>query len=258
MRAATPYGMKPERDWIVYGAIVAAALFFVALWYATPGVPRAYDIYMYYYPNMLYAVQRLHHGGSGLLWNPWQNCGEPSFGISSTGLLYPANLFFLLVDPDRALLLVTAFNLSVAGISAYALSRELGTGRPAALGAACAFQFSCATIQLNTWGPQVGGTYVWLPAAMLFCERLLRAPRLRFAIGLGIALALPLLTGFPQVVFFTYQLIALRVLFEFVSRRFSLPWLTLRLLGFGMALAPLLTAVLLVPGMEAAGLSVRG
>ena len=251
-------GMKPERNWIVYGAIVAAALCFVALWYANPGLPGAFDIYMYYYPNMLYAVQRLHHGGSGLLWNPWQNCGQPSFGISSTGLLYPANLFFLLVDPDRALLLVTAFNLSVAGISAYALSRELGTGRAAALGAAFAFEFSCATIQLNAWGPQMAGSYVWLPAAMLCCERLLRAPRLRFAIGLGIVLALPLLTGFPQVVFFTYQLIALRVLFEFVSRRFSLPWLTLRLLGFGMALAPLLTAVLLVPGIEAARLSVRG
>src|SRR5262245_20023488 len=68
-----------------------------------PGGLVTYDIYQYYLPNMLYLLQRLAAGGSGLLWNPFQNCGEPAFGISSTGMLYPANLLFLAMQPDHAL-----------------------------------------------------------------------------------------------------------------------------------------------------------
>ncbi|HSP95686.1 MAG TPA: YfhO family protein [Candidatus Dormibacteraeota bacterium] len=249
--------MRSPRDLLAGALLLAAALAFLWFWLHAPAGTPAFDIYMYYHPNMLYAAQRLAAGGSGLLWNPWQNCGQPSFGISSTGLLYPANLFYLLVDPDLALRLVTVTNFLVAGLGAYALGRELGTGRVAALCGALAFQLGCGSIDLNTWGPQMGGTYVWLPVAMLCCERLLRAPTFAAAVGLGVALALPLLPGFPQVVFYTYQLIALRVLWELLTRRAAWSPRTIGLVGLGLLLAPLLTAVHLVPGIEMAARSVR-
>src|SRR5512143_3150317 len=168
--------MRSPRDLLAGAALLAAALAFLWFWvHAAAGTP-AFDIYMYYHPNMLYAARRLAAGGSGLLWNPWQNCGQPSFGISSTGILYPVNLFYLLVDADLALRLVTVANFLVAGVGAYALGRELGIARVAALCGALAFQLGCGSVDLNTWGPQMGAAYVWLPVAMLCCERLLRAP----------------------------------------------------------------------------------
>ncbi|HSP95685.1 MAG TPA: YfhO family protein [Candidatus Dormibacteraeota bacterium] len=250
--------MRRSRDVLACALLILAAATFVAFWVYLPYGMPAFDIYMYYQPNMLYGAQRLAAGGSGLLWNPWQNCGQPSFGISSTGLLYPANLLYLLVGSDRALQMVELINFAIAGLGAYALCRQLGTGRVAALCGGVTFQLGGASIDLNTWGPQMGGAYVWTPAALACCEALLRRPRARLALALAATLALPLLTGFPQTVFFAYQVIALRVLWELLTRRAATPAVGVGLIGLGLLLAPLLVAVQLVPAIEMAARSVRG
>ena len=251
-------GMRRSRDIVASLLLVALAAGFMGLWIWAPIGPSAYDIYMYYQPNMLYALQRLSVGGSGLLWNAWQNCGQPSFGISSTGFLYPANLLYLLLSPDLALRLVIGLNFAVAGLGAYALCRQLSLSRAAALCGAFAFELGGATIHLNTWGPQMGGPWVWLPASLYCCERLLQSPRPRLALALAVTLALPLLPGFPQTVFFAYQLIALRVVYELATRPAARTWPTLGWIGAGLVLAPLLVAIHLVPGLEMAARSIRG
>jgi len=245
------------RDLIVCSALAAVAVYVLAVCVNSPPGSPSYDMFMYYLPNMLYAAQRVHAGGTGLLWNAWQNLGQPALGISSTGMLYPANVAFLFLDPDWALRAVGVFNFTVAGVSAYALCRELGTTRTAAFCGAIAFELGTGVVDLNTWGPHMGGAFVWLPAAMLFCERLLRAPTFRSIVGLAVALALPLLTGFPQSVFYAYQLIALRTLFELLTRRVTRPFATLGAVGAGLLLAPLLIAVQLLPAIEMARFSVR-
>ena len=170
--------MRWRGDLIAYAALVCAGIWATWVWVAAPPTAIAFDIYWYYLPNMLYAAERVRDGGSGLLWNPFQNCGQPFLGISSTGFLYPANVLFLILPPLQALRAVTVFNFTVAGLGMYALARELGAGRAAALCGALAFQLGSATIDLSTWGPQMSGPYVWMPVALLFCERLLRAPSL--------------------------------------------------------------------------------
>jgi hypothetical protein len=54
----------------------------------------SYDFYAYFYPNVLHTIRSLQEG-FGLFWNPYQNCGQPFFAYSLTGLLYPPNLVFL-------------------------------------------------------------------------------------------------------------------------------------------------------------------
>lgn len=239
-------------------ALAAAAVYGVSR-LAASATPKsmAFDVYNYYVPNLVYAVARLHDGGTGLLWNRFGNCGQPFFGISSTGILYPANAAFLFLSPGHALEAVMAFDFAVAGIGAFFLCRELGCGRAASLCGALAFQFGNATIDLMTWGPQMGGPYVWLPASMLFTERLVRAPRWRDAVALGATLALALLPGFPQAVLFNYQLIALRVAWVLVTRESARPVVGSAAVAGGLVLAPLFAAVALFPGVEQARLSVR-
>jgi hypothetical protein len=245
-------------SWLAFGVALIAALYFVGLvWIGTTAGTRPYDIYGYYSPNLSYFLQRLAHGGSGLLWNPFQNCGQPFFGIGSTGVLSPTNLFALFLSTDNALSAVTVMNLTIAGVSAYALARELGIGRIGALCGALAFELGNTSIDLNTWVPMNGGAYVWLPAMMLGCERVLRAPSLRRGLQLAAIVALALLPGSPQPVLYAYQLIALRLLWVIGGREVVRLRATLGALAVGLVLPPLLVAVQFFPAIEMARLSVR-
>lgn len=248
-----------RREWWGILTCVAAAVYFVAVWVAgSPPLGGAFDIYMHYYPNMVYAARQVWSGGAGLLWNPLQNCGQPFFAMSTTALLYPTTWFFWVLDPDTALRAVTVFNLTVGGIGAYGLGRELGARPVAALCGALSFELGNATLDMTTWSPMVGSPYVWLPAALWCCERSLRAPSVRSGIGLALTLTMALLTGFPQPVLLGYQLIALRVAWELITRRAQRPAAILAAVGTGLLLPPLLAAVHLLPSMELASLSVRG
>jgi hypothetical protein len=203
---------------LVSVVVVAAAAFVMATALHEGGRGAvAFDVYNYFYPNMLHALRSLAGGGKGLLWNPFQNCGQPFFAITESGLLYPFNLVFLVAQPETALRALLFANLVIGGLGSYALGRELGLSRLASLAAALAFVLGNASYQLTVWMPTVQAPYMWMPAAMLCCERLVRAPSLRPALLLGIVLALGLLPGHPQFVLFTCQLVALRLLWALVD-----------------------------------------
>jgi hypothetical protein len=198
---------------LVLAAVVAASAYVIrfGLGEDQPG-QVAFDIYGYFYPNMLYALRSLAAGGRGLLWNPFQNCGQPFLAVTETGLFYPLNLFFLVTDPETALRAVLFTNLLIGGLGAYGLQREVRVGPIGSLGGALAFVLANSTYALTTWMPTVQAPYVWMPVAMLCCERLVKAPSLTQALLLAMVLAVGLLPGHPQFVLFTCQLIALRLL----------------------------------------------
>ncbi len=249
--------MPVRRDLAVGALCVAIGVWFVLLWTHATGGMVAFDLYQYWLPNMLYGLQRVRAGGGGLLWNPFQNCGQPSFGISSTGLLYPLNFLFFVADADWVIRMQLVANFAIAGIGMYGLVRELGSGRAGAICAALAFELGAATVDVSTWTPQVSDAYVWMPTSLLFCERLLRRPTFADTAVLGGSIAVSLLSGSPQIGFFTYQLIALRVLFECMTRRPRPSWSCLAAPLAGLALGPLIDAGQLLPGIQSAALSVR-
>src|SRR5262249_41973403 len=111
--------------------------------------------------------------------------------------------------------------------------------------------------QLTGWSPTHNGPWTWLPWTLLFCERLLRAPRRRDIAGLAVTLALEVLPGWVLIAALTYQLIALRLGWELVTRRAHPPWRSLGSIVAGLLLGPLLVAVQLVPAAELAHESVR-
>ena len=96
---------------------------------------------------------------------------------------------------------------------------------------------------------------MWLPAALLFCERALRSPSVTNAAGLAVVLALVWLAGFPQLALFAYEFIALRVAWEVVSLTAS--WRALLAIGAGLAGALLLSGVQMIPSLEVSRFSFR-
>jgi hypothetical protein len=245
--------------WYLVSVLLTAVAFSVGiLWRRAEqrlGFP-SHDIYAYFYPNFVYALQSLR-SGSGLLWNPYQDCGQPFFAISQVGLLYPVNLVFLLLPREPALVTAIILNLTIAGAGIFLLCRQLELHLPAALGAAAVFQFGGAALQLASWSPIHLGAYVWLPAAMWATERLIAHPTRRAAVLLGVVLAIQILPGFPQITFFTYQLIALRVLWAVAVGPAPQRAALIAAAALGLALPVLLSAVQFVPSLEVARESMR-
>jgi len=245
--------MKRRSEWFVLVTLLGAVAFFLGRLIRAsrvPGGPVAYDIYSYCYPTMLIAVRTVLSGGNGFFWNPFNCCGEPFFGSGTTGVLYPPAILSLVLPGDPALYGLLLFNLVVATVSAYLLCRELGAGVVASWCGALAFGLSNASSDVMTYARTVSGPYAWLPAAMLFCERILRGPTVRRAVALAITVALALIPGHPQLVLYLYQLIAVRVLWQFLTRPGTIRMRTLGMMMLGLTLGPLLVAVQLVPYLE--------
>jgi hypothetical protein len=238
--------------------ILLAALYMVGVWrHAGPeGLPH-FDTYAYFVPNARYTAESLARG-HGLFWNRLQNCGEPFFGLPGTGLAYPPHTLASFIDPHLALRALFFIHLVLAGVGMYALCRAVGASRSAALCGALAFELGANTLWTAYWSTTILAVYAWMPVGLALTERLLRRPTLPNTILLAAALALQLLAGYPQVALFTYQLIALRVLWEAVtSWRSTLPRTALAIAA-ALALTPLLAAVHFVPALEVAGQSIRG
>ncbi len=252
--------MATGRRAVVVAALAACPAYFVfaILW------PRSfseqntltYDFYAYFYPNILHAL-RSFEAGFGLFWNPYQNCGQPFFAFSLTALLHPPNLVFFLLDREAALLASMLLNLTIGGIGAWLLFRELRLSVVAALVGALAFEVSASALDLTAWGPMHIGPYVWLPWALFGVERVLRKPTVRRGIALAAILALQLLPGYPLPSLFTVQLIALRVVLALVRREVERPTRLIVPLAIGLGAAPLLVAVQYIPSLQVALASVR-
>jgi hypothetical protein len=216
-----------------------------------------YDTYAQFLPDMLHAVASIRDGGDGLLWNPYQSCGQPFLADGITGLFYPPHLLFLVLDPNLALHAVLLLNMLIGSVGMLLLARELGLGVAAACAGVLAFELGFPMSQLVAWSPTHSGPWAWLPWAIFFCERLLRRPSRGNLVGLTVVLALEMLPGFILMSVLTYQLIALRVAWELVNRRTVAQVRVALLVACALFLAPLLAAVQLVPTMEFARESAR-
>jgi hypothetical protein len=241
---------------IVGTALVALGCTFGMLRPGAEGLP-SYDLYGAHYPNVVYVLRALHQG-HGLLWNALQNCGQPFVPSTLLGLFYPLHLVFLAVDVDTGFLLLTVLHLAIGGLGGYLLARHFEIGRTAAFCGAAAFQLSGSTIALATWLPSsILGIYVWVPFVVLCVEHILVAPTVAAAVALGIALTLQILPGYPQIVVFTGEIVALRVAWELATTRGTRPVRVLAALGLGVALASMLSAIQLLPMLEFARESIR-
>jgi hypothetical protein len=235
---------------------VGAAAYYVLVELHRPG-PPAQDTYAHFLPNMLHATRGVSDGGKGLLWNPFQSGGQPFIANGETALFYPPHWLFLILDLDSALRAVLIINMVLGAVGMFLFTREIGLGWMAALGGALVFELGDPMSQLTIWSPTKNGAWAWVPWALFFCERLLRAPSRTATAGLAAVVALELLPGFVLITALTYQLIAIRIGWELIARRARIPWRSLLALTAGLVCGPLLAAVQLVPTAELAGQSLR-
>src|SRR5262245_44975696 len=113
MIAAGAPGRPRGIDGAAVGVLTAAAAVFVAvMWQLARGgrLLPSLDTYAFDYSIATY-LARAAHQGDGLLWDRFQNCGEPFYASTGVGLLYPLHALSLVLRFDVALLAVMLVHL---------------------------------------------------------------------------------------------------------------------------------------------------
>ena len=206
-------------------------------------------------------VARQWAAGRLPLWNPYNLAGAPLLADITSAALYPGNLPFLL-EPDgtryRALDRVAALHFILAAIFMYVFARALPLGRPAAALAGLVYAGNGTLLFLASRWIQTQNSAVWLPLVLAAVHR--AAERRRFwlwiAIGAG-AVAMQILSGYPQYVFYTGLLAGAYALMLALGRS-GKGWRPLLALVAMYALGAALAGVQLVPTLELVALSRRG
>jgi hypothetical protein len=219
--------------------------------------PASADAVLYFYPTLQYLADALA-AGDGVFWTRLQNCGQPAFGNGQVGALYPLNALFLVLDPRTALAATDTFHVLLGGLGMLYLARQLRLHPAAALTGALALLGCGATWMLAFWQPTVLAPFMWIPWALGVGERLLRGPRYATVVALGAVLTLQLLAGYPQTSLFTYQVLALRLLWELIASRHAQRWRRVAAVAVALVLPVGLAAVKLLPAIEFNRLSIRG
>ena len=166
-----------------------------ALWGARSFVFR--DAAHYYYPLFQWCC-REWAAGRIPLWNPQENCGVPVLADTTSSVLYPGKLLFLVPLPYAAAYkLYVSGHVLLAAAAAFTLARRWAASLPAATLCAVSYAFGGNVIfQYCNVVFLVGAA--WLPLALLTADQMLVHRSLGWSLGLGVVLALMVLGGDPH------------------------------------------------------------
>lgn len=210
--------------------------------------------FRYYHLPLTTFIAASWRAGRFPLWDPYTYCGLPFFANVNAQIFYPptaVTVFFAnFFAPDRLtyfMELHLVAHVLLGGFFTFLLLREMDVGRAGALIGATIFQ--CGpyfTSQTQHLGAIDGAA--WIPLACLAVVRLAKRPSLRWTGVLALSLALSVLAGFPSTG-------AAAMLCVFVLAAVLRPKL-LMYCGAAVVLAGALSAVQLLPTLQASSLSV--
>jgi hypothetical protein len=160
-----------------------------------------------FWPWREFAARELRAGRLPL-WNPYAGNGTPLLADHQSAVLYPLNLIFWLLPVERAMGLSLALHAVLAGLTMYALARELALSRVGSLVAALAFMLSGYMVARGSFLTEVAAL-PWLPLMWLYGGRLVRRFRLRDLLLLSAVIALQFLAGHAQTWFYSLVSLAL-------------------------------------------------
>ncbi|HKS35713.1 MAG TPA: hypothetical protein VJW76_00885 [Verrucomicrobiae bacterium] len=175
------------------------------------------DFGFFGYPLAYYHRQSFWEGEIPL-WNPLNNCGLPFLAQWNTLVLYPGSLFYLVFPLSWAVNLFCLGHLFLAGLNMYFLALRWTGHRLAACIAGLAFALNGLTLSCLMW-PNNIAALGWMPLVVLSVQRAWqqRTPK-HTAAGVLIG-AMQMLAGAPEIIVFTWIIIAVLLVVEGVRRR---------------------------------------
>ena len=196
--------------------------------------------------------------GNVALWNPYIYAGMPFFGGMQAALLYPPNLLFLVLPLALAVNWSIALNMWLLGAFMYLWALRRGLHPLAAFACGALIMF-CAPHFLHIYAGHLTNlaAMAWVPLLFLAIDEWLRSRRFGWCLLGMFAVAMQILAGHPQYVFYTAVGAGVYSLVRLLTH--AGPRL---LLGGGLltlyAGGALLAAVQLLTGIETTQETIRG
>jgi hypothetical protein len=216
--------------------------------------------FRYYHLPLTTFIAASWRAGLFPLWDPYTYCGMPFFANIQAQIFYPPTdltVFFANFFPANRLMYFMELHLLahilLGGIFTFLLLREIDVNRGAALTGATIFQCGPYFVSQIQHLDAIDGA-AWIPLACLAVVRLWKRPSLRWTGVLALSLALSILAGFPSTaaaaMLCVFVLAAALIVFQ------KSPPKLLLYCAAATALAVLLSAVQLLPTLQANALSV--
>lgn len=144
------------------------------------------------------------------LWNPYHFAGMPFAAAPGTAFFYPFNLICAFLPIHYAINWDIALHLFFSETFTYYLLRNYGVTRFGSMMAGIVYAFSAPQIMHIYAGHLIAVTSMpWTPLLFLFLDKLIRGCNLKYGILLSVAIALQLLAGYTQYLFYSMIAISL-------------------------------------------------
>lgn len=214
------------------------------------------DICLHYVHLREFGFRELRNGNLAL-WNPYVFSGSPFFGFFQSALLYPPNWLHLILSVSRAINLLVAAHIILAGLFMYlwVAHRRLHPG--ACLLSAILWMFS-APLFMHVYAGHLPVICVmaWAPLILLAIDGMFDKPSLSWFLLGAFAVAMQGLAGFPQCMFYTLVAVLFYSGIRIIKTEKRL---ITGLCVMGMyVVGSALSAVQLLTGLQAAAESIRG
>jgi len=158
------------------------------------------DVLTFFHPWQT-AVRESVHAGVLPLWNHESLCGVPLLANLQSGFFYPINWLYWFLPFDRALTLGMVLHLTIAGALLRGFLRRVGLAEPAAFLGGALFAYGTWTLAHLEFPMQLGSA-VWIPLMWSGLWQAMRQGSVRGLAKGGVALALSLFAGYPQMTFY--------------------------------------------------------
>ncbi|MCJ7616740.1 MAG: YfhO family protein [Desulfobacterales bacterium] len=243
--------------------LVPTILFFVCLIYfhdilTSKLLFTERDLSVYFLPPRACWVDMIK-GFQFPFWNPYFYCGQPFFAALQPGILYPLNIFFILLPFDLAFNLIIVLHYFLAGIFTYFFIKTVNGSNIGALIGAIIFMLSGYLLSVHNLLTHLLSV-VWLPLILLCYQNYLIKGSLRPLVFTSVCLAMMFLGGGVEILYATFVVIVILLFFpDPFGVGITPPPLKKRVFSFGLVLILflLLSAVQLLPFLELLFKSIR-
>lgn len=215
--------------------------------------PITSDAISFIYPMRMAGIDLLKNG-QWPLWNPYLFTGTPLLANFQSAPFSPTNILYFIFDQLTAWSMQIMVQHVLAASFTYLLLRSWHISRISSVAGGIIYAFTGFNLLWSEWNAHTL-TASFIPLLLLFLDKFLLKGNYFYVIGLSTVIGLQLLSGYPQIIFYTtlalfsLWIVRFQKTGQFFAKTATL--LVAGILGVGLA------ALQILPGYELIGLSQR-